>query len=81
MSLVHREADTRGQRMRCLVPLFALFGCVGEPEQRMCADFGSHTIERERCIPLYGTLLCATEEVTEVYCKRYFEDDKERKEE
>ena len=61
--------------MRCLVPLFALFGCVGEPEQRMCADYGSYTIIKERCIPLYGTLVCADEEVTEVYCKLYFEEE------
>jgi hypothetical protein len=41
----------------------------------MCADYGSYTVVRERCIPLYGTLVCADEEVTEVYCKLYFEEE------
>jgi hypothetical protein len=30
---------------------------------------------KNKCIPLYGALLCADEEVTEVFCKRYFEDE------
>ena len=61
--------------MRCLVPLFALFGCVGEPDTRMCADYDSRTTVKERCIPLYGQLICSEEETTEVYCKLYFEEE------
>jgi hypothetical protein len=58
-----------------LLLLLLLSGCVSEPETRMCADYGSYTIVRERCVPLYGTLVCADEEVTEVYCKLYFEEE------
>ena len=46
-----------------------------EPDTRICADYGSYTYMKNKCIPLYGTLLCADEEVTEVFCKRYFEDE------
>lgn len=61
--------------MKKLLLLLLLSGCVNEPETRMCADYGSYTIVRERCIPLYGTLVCADEEVTKVYCKLYFEEE------
>ena len=62
--------------MKKLLLLLLLSGCVTETDTRMCADYGSYTIVRERCVPLYGTLVCADEEVTKVYCKLYFEEEK-----
>ena len=61
--------------MKRLLLLLLLSGCVTETDTRICADYGSYTIIKERCIPLYGTLVCADEEVTEVYCKLYFEEE------
>ena len=61
--------------MKKLLPLLLLTGCVTEPDTRICADYGSYTIVKERCIPMYGALICVDEEVTEVFCKRYFEDE------
>ncbi len=61
--------------MKRLLLLLLLSGCVIEPDTRICADYGSYTYMKNKCIPLYGTLLCADEEVTEVFCKRYFEDE------
>mgnify|MGYP000706855022 CR=1 FL=1 len=61
--------------MKRLLLLLLLSGCVTETDTRICADYGSYTIVRERCIPLYGTLVCADEEVTRVYCKLYFEEE------
>ena len=61
--------------MKRLLLLLLLSGCVTETDTRICADYGSYTVVRERCIPLYGTLVCADEEVTEVYCKLYFEEE------
>jgi hypothetical protein len=58
-----------------LLPLLLLTGCVTEPDTRICADYGSYTIVKERCIPLYGAIICADEEVTEVFCKRYIEEE------
>jgi hypothetical protein len=48
---------------------------VIEPDTRICAEYGSYTIVKQKCIPMYGSLICADEEVTEVFCKRYFEDE------
>ena len=63
--------------MKKLLPLLLLTGCVTEPDTRICVDYGSYTIVKERCIPMYGALICANEEVTEVFCKRYFEEETE----
>lgn len=61
--------------MKRLLLLLLLSGCVTEPDTRICAEYGSYTIEKQRCIPMYGALICADEEVTEVFCKRYFEEE------
>ena len=61
--------------MKRLLLLLLLSGCVIEPDTRICAEYGSYTIVKERCIPMYGALICADEEVTQVFCKRYFEDE------
>jgi len=50
-------------------------GCSMVEDDRMCIDFGSRTIVKNQCIPVYGNLICADEEVTETYCKLYAEDD------
>ena len=60
--------------VRILLLLLLLSGCVTEPDTRTCADYGSYTIVKERCVPLYGAVICVDEEVTEVFCKRYFEE-------
>lgn len=61
--------------MKKLLPLLLLTGCVTEPDTRVCADYGSYTYMKNKCIPFYGTLICADEEVTELFCKRYFEEE------
>ena len=61
--------------MKRLLLLLLLSGCVIEPDTRICAEYGSYTTVKERCIPMYGSLVCVDEEVTEVFCKRYFEDE------
>jgi hypothetical protein len=59
--------------MRIIVLLLVLAGCAAQ-EERDCVEFKAITFERERCVPFYGSLICATEEVTELRCIRY--DDK-----
>ena len=61
--------------MKRLLLLLLIPGCVIEPDTRICAEYGSYTLVRQKCIPMYGALICADEEVTEVFCKRYFEDE------
>lgn len=52
-------------------------GCVvnEEKDDRICIEFGTYTFTKNKCIPLYGALICADQEVTETYCKLYAEDD------
>ena len=61
--------------MKRLLLLLLLSGCVTEPDTRICAEYGSYNVVKERCIPMYGSLICVEEEVTEVFCKRYFEEE------
>ena len=50
-------------------------GCSTVDDDRICIEFGSYQTVKQRCIPMYGQLICADEEVTETYCKLYAEDD------
>ena len=75
MPLVHRQAYYGDKPVKRLLLLLLLSGCVIEPDTRICAEYGSYTIVKQKCIPMYGSLICADEEVTEVFCKRYFEDE------
>lgn len=62
--------------MKRLMVLLLLAGCVTQEEDtRICADYGTLVYVREKCVPLYGALICADQEITEVYCKRYFEEE------
>lgn len=64
--------------MRAIALLLVLAGCAAQ-EERDCAEFKTIIFERERCIPFYGSLICATEEVTELRCTRYEDAIEERK--
>ena len=56
--------------MKVIALLLVLSGCVAQ-EERECINYTTITYEREKCIPPYGSLICATEEVTELRCIRY----------
>ena len=64
--------------MKIVALFLVLSGCVAQ-EKRECIDYTTITYEREKCIPFYGTLVCATEEVTEIRCTRYEDAIEERK--
>lgn len=51
-------------------------GCVNvEKDDRICIEFNTRTYMKNKCIPVYGNLICADSEVTETYCTLYAEDD------
>gem|GEM_PF-4818226 len=55
--------------------------CVSaEKDERICIDFGSYVIVREKCTPMYGTLICADIEETRTWCKLYAETEPVRPE-
>lgn len=54
-----------------LFPLI-LSGCVvPEQDNRICLDWATREVIREKCIPMYGTLICADEQRIETYCILY----------
>ena len=60
---------------RAFLLVILLSGCtVQERKEEDCVDWGTITYVRETCIPLYGALICADEEVTEMYCRLYDEE-------
>ena len=49
-----------------------LVGCtVPEKDNRICLDWESREVIREKCIPLYGALICADEQKVEHRCVLY----------
>ena len=60
--------------------LFGLLytGCSTVEDDRICIDFGSYTLVKEKCVPMYGALFCMDQEVTETYCKLYAGDENEQ---
>ena len=48
-----------------------LFGCTAVEDDRICLDWKSIEVVREKCIPLYGALICADEQRTESRCVLY----------
>jgi hypothetical protein len=62
--------------MKKLLPILLISGCVAvEENDRICLDWRSSTEPVERCIPVYGTMICATEERTRYWCVLYEEEN------
>jgi len=61
--------------MRFLVVavLTSIVSCSTIEDNRICLDWDSRIVMRERCIPFYGTLLCSEEEKVETWCVLYEE--------
>ena len=57
-----------------LVTLILLGGCTAvQEDDRICLDWDYSVEQVERCIPMYGNLICSTEEKTRYWCKLYEE--------
>jgi len=62
------------KKLLVLLNVLAVSACTTvEEDSRICIDFGSYTVVREKCTPMYGALICADVEETKVYCKLYEE--------
>jgi len=60
--------------MKKLLSILLLSGCVAvEKDDRICLDWGHYPIVEEKCTPLYGNLICVSEERTQYWCKLYEE--------
>ena len=69
--------------MRFLIAavLTVVVSCSTIEEDRICLDWDSRVVIREKCIPMYGTLLCADEQKVETWCVLYEELEPTKEEE
>lgn len=64
-----------------IVPLVLLTGCVStEQDDRICLDYETRVVTREKCVPLYGSLICADQQVTQTWCVLYEEPEPPKQE-
>lgn len=56
-----------------ILPVVMVAGCATQEDDRICLEW-KHQIEiREKCVPMYGTLICADEEKVRYWCVLYDE--------
>lgn len=66
--------------MKWIIPAALVAGCAApEQDNRICLDWDSRVVVREKCVPMYGTLICADQEKTETWCVLYEELEPIRK--
>ena len=44
-----------------------------DEDERDCIDWVSYEVSKERCVPMYGTLVCGTDTRTKLRCVLYAE--------
>ena len=71
MWMTHQS--TKMTRTSLLVALAIMTGCVSAPNDRICLDWKTRTEIREKCVPLYGSMICADEQRTINTCILYEE--------
>lgn len=66
------RGSSGGSVLRKILLLIFLMGCTTpEKDNRICLDWESREIVREKCIPMYGAILCADERKVEHRCVLY----------
>ena len=61
-------------KVKIILTVLFLGGCVSAQEDdRICLDWGHYPIVEEKYTPLYGSLVCTTQERTRYWCKLYEE--------
>lgn len=54
-----------------ILPVAMIAGCTAIEDDRICLDWESREVVREKCIPMYGAILCADEQRVEHRCVLY----------
>ena len=60
--------------MKKLTIIFAFLifsGCATEKDDRICLDWKTVKETEQKCVPLYGNIICAEETVVRNICKLY----------
>jgi hypothetical protein len=60
-------------RFLLAVLLTTAVSCSTIEDDRICIDWESSVIVQQKCIPYYGTLICADEEKVRTWCVLYEE--------
>jgi len=69
------------KKLLVLLSVLAITACTTTAkDDRICIDYGTYTFIKEKCTPLYGTLVCMDVEQTRTWCKRYEETEPVRSE-
>lgn len=55
--------------MRALLLSLLLVGCTAVEEKGDCIDWTYYTDVVEKCVPLYGQIICSEHEITRYVCK------------
>ena len=61
--------------MKKLAVIFAFLlfsGCATEKDDRICLDWRVVETTKQKCIPMYGNLICAEETVVRNICELYY---------
>jgi len=56
-----------------ILPVVMVTGCATQEDDRICLDWETRTEIKERCVPMYGNLICADEERVRQWCVLYEE--------
>jgi len=60
-------------RFLLAVLLTTVVSCSTIEDERICLDWDSRVVIREKCIPMYGALICADQEIVQTWCVLYEE--------
>ena len=64
-----------------ILPIMMIAGCTTVEDDRICLDWESREVIREKCIPMYGALICADEQKVVLLCVLYETIDPVKEEE
>ena len=64
--------------MRYLLVGLLLTGCTTTQDERICIDYKIISYESDKCVPLYGDIICHEVIKKDVICTRYVNATSER---
>lgn len=56
-----------------MLAVLLITGCTATQDDRICLDYEVTPVEREKCIPLYGNIICHNVLSTRVVCTEWME--------
>ena len=69
-----RQLSEKTMRFFAVLLLTSAVGCSTiDEDERDCIDWVSYEVSKEKCVPMYGTLICGTDTRTKLRCVLYAE--------